>query len=1732
MRSFFILLFVFLAFSIRHAANAAPLSGTKSVGPTGDYTSITAAIADVQAVGNGLGGALILELQATYVSTVETFPLTLPALNGSSVVNTLTIRPSSGAAALSITSANTTAATVDLNGAQFVMIDGRAGGAGTAKQLTIANTSTSGVALRFINEASSNIIEYITLQGVNSSAASGVVFFSTTTGTNGNDHNTIDHCDIRDGTTTPINGLFASGTDATTAQNNSDNTVTNCNIFNFHAATAVDSAGVRLDSGNTDWTLTGNSFYQTASHTGVGAFLRPIYLNNASGNNFTITSNFIGGSAPNGGGTAWITTFPSALYRFVGIHLNIGTTTPSSVQGNNIANIVWTSNSNGSTLPGTWSGIYAQAGAVNIGTETGNTIGNSAGTGSISVTTTGSGGTSFGIGSASSGTVAIANNTIGSITVNGTSTTGAASFTGILVTAGVNTISNNTVGSTTVANSLNAATSSTSASGQQVTGILSSSSTSTSITGNTVANLNNNYTATGSAGQIRGIVASAGVNTITGNNVRNLSTTSQNTSTSTFQSVLGIIDSSTLAGQTVSQNVVHSLANTATAAAVTVTGIYFAGPTSGTNVIARNLVHSLAISSTSTGSVLRGMQFDAGIFTAQNNMVRVGLDASGNPTAGASFMQGIFDNGATSGRNFYHSSVYLGGTQTSGTNTTLAFSSNGVSNTRTFQNNIFVNVRSASGGTGKHYAVSYGGTTVNPAGLTAGGNLFLASGTGGMLGRYNSSIDCSTLAAWQAATGQDASSAVADPRFVNPTGGASAVDLHLQASNPAEGGGIPVVAVTEDFDGQARSAFTPADIGADAGNFFLFGSDIFAPGISYTPLASGTTANRVLTDWADITDGTGVSGGTNAPRLYFKKSTDADVFNVANNSTGNGWKYVTATGSGPYSFMLDYSLINGGSASNGDTIQYFVVAQDDANNLSSSPAGATASANPPLPNVNGHGAVNSFIIFPGSGTVTVGSNGDYDSLSGTGGLFAAINDGILTGDIVVNITSDVIETGSVTLNQWSESGTGNYTLTIRPDSATMRTISGNAATGLITLNGSDRVVIDGSFGGSGRYLTFRNTNIAGFPSSSTILFINDASGNEVRNCVVEGAIKSLSLGVIGFSTGTVTGNDDNRITGCQVRDLSTTAGVPYTLIGSSGSSASVANSNNNISNNELFNFDFNGIAIGTQGNDSWTLSGNNIYEVNAAIVGNMGIYMDGGGTNVITDNFIHDLLTNGLTSNGIYARGPSTTTIARNLITAFNVNVATTTVYGIRMFGTSDTTNNVVNNQIILMPAASTSSTMYGIYTSNSNAYYNSIVLGGTESGTASSWACYCRDSAILIARNNLFLNLRTGGTGSHFAIGSEGTPGTIIASHNIYAGTGATVATDFMDYSNTFGTAVPVDFATWQSSTGDTNSQAGLAGSGSFTTAMFVDAANGDLHLVPGGNALVNGAGTPIAGLTTDFDGDIRSASSPVIGADEIPLPDIAVAQTSALADGAGSVDFGSVTLGSSSTAKIFTVTNPGIADLSSLVVSKIGTDAGDFTVSALSATSIPVGNGTATFTVTFSPGSSGAKTAAIHIGSNVIGAKNPFDITLTGTGQTPMQAVNSALVAAGLSGPNAALNATPYGDGVANLLKYAFNMNLSGPDASTMPPSGNSGLPGITVQPNGGASVFRFEFLRRKNSGLIYTPQKSSELANPTSWVPLTDLPTVISIDATWERVIYEEPYDANTIPRCFGRVQVSLP
>ncbi|MCB1131843.1 MAG: leucine-rich repeat domain-containing protein, partial [Verrucomicrobiae bacterium] len=141
-----------------------------------------------------------------------------------------------------------------------------------------------------------------------------------------------------------------------------------------------------------------------------------------------------------------------------------------------------------------------------------------------------------------------------------------------------------------------------------------------------------------------------------------------------------------------------------------------------------------------------------------------------------------------------------------------------------------------------------------------------------------------------------------------------------------------------------------------------------------------------------------------------------------------------------------------------------------------------------------------------------------------------------------------------------------------------------------------------------------------------------------------------------------------------------------------------------------------------------------------------------------------------------------------------------------------------------------------------------------------------------------------------------------------------------------------------------------------------------------------------------------------------------------------------------------------------------------------------------------------------------------------------TTRQKFDTWAAGAGLIGDNALPNALPHHDGVCNLLKYAFNMDGSGPDVRMLVPgTGTVGLPVPTLWQDGARRYVRCEYLRRKDSGLIYTPQESYDLVD---WFPLGGAPVVTSINAEWERVVIDEPYDTSIIPHGFGRVEVSIP
>ncbi len=1201
-------------------------AGTYPVGPGQTYTTIGSVIT---ALGAGVSGPVIFELQSDYTSGGETFPLTFTAISGTSVANTVTIRPVTGATGLSISGSNTTAI-VQFDGGNYITIDGRAGGVG-ASQLSITNTSTAtgGAAIRLQNESSNNIVRYITARSSFSSSTTGVIHFATTSGANGNDNNTIDNCNINGGaaaTASPTsgvaqNGIYSVGTTTSTAHNNSGNTISNCNIYDFYVTGATTTmTGILVGTGNTDWTISGNSIYQTNTRTATTGASTINAITVSSGNNHSITGNFIGGNTSSAGGTAWTQTLALAS-RFVGINLAVGTTTATSVQNNTIANFNWSTTSGATTAPGIWCGIYSSGGWVNIGTTTGNTVGATTGTGSISVTSSTNGGILMGISLATTARASIENNKVGSITLSGSTTSIGTIVRAIditSVTTDAFNIKSNVIGSTTTANSINIPTLVTTAA-QEITGIRQgSANANVTIEGNTIANLNIASSTTSTSCFIRGIAATAGANNVINNTIRDFTSASASVGTTTSAGLQGIQMSSSLAGgnQTVSGNTIHSLVNSAASAGVTVTGIVATWSATGTLTCNGNFIHSIGTNSSGTGSFVRGIYIGNGIATYSNNMIRLGLKSDGTSYTVGHNIYGIDEFLGTN--TIVHNTVYIGGTGVTSTNNTIAFFAQQTVNTRTFRNNIFVNDRQNGSGSALNIAAQYAGTFPNASGLTLDNNIYFARTTANTIRQSTTNY---TLQTWRAASNADLQSGAAadttDINFVNARGAAVDVNLHVQGTTVAEAAGVVISGVTTDFDGQTRSGLTPVDIGADAGSFTA--KDIYTPLITIgSPLLnSASVTNRTLSGVTIVDIGTAVpASGSTAPKIWFRRSAPstsawASKEGVLNTGDGN---------SGTWSFEIDYSLLSITPVA-GETYQYYIVAQDQVGtpNVWYSPfAGAshvdvaTQTTAPTTPN--------SYAVVTGLAT-SFSIPTDYPTLTGVGGLFEAINAASLTGNTTVTITGDITETGAVAL---INAGMGGFTLTIQPD-ASARVLSGGATTALFDINGANGVFFDG---GASRNLTLRNS-IGATPSATaaaTVQFRGGVTSGGINNCYIEGNASTSTIGTVLIGTGTNSGlvfrNNDIRAA------ANTNTNAPANAIysnNSSNSSITIGGDGASINGNSIY--DFTGTAINLTGVGNGCVighatvsnSGNTIYQT-LARAGYTSINIGAGSNHVISNN--------------------------------------------------------------------------------------------------------------------------------------------------------------------------------------------------------------------------------------------------------------------------------------------------------------------------------------------------------------------------------------------------------------------------------------------------------------------------------------------------------------------------------
>jgi hypothetical protein len=185
------------------------------------------------------------------------------------------------------------------------------------------------------------------------------------------------------------------------------------------------------------------------------------------------------------------------------------------------------------------------------------------------------------------------------------------------------------------------------------------------------------------------------------------------------------------------------------------------------------------------------------------------------------------------------------------------------------------------------------------------------------------------------------------------------------------------------------------------------------------------------------------------------------------------------------------------------------------------------------------------------------------------------------------------------------------------------------------------------------------------------------------------------------------------------------------------------------------------------------------------------------------------------------------------------------------------------------------------------NLYYNSVYVGGTvSSGSALSFAfirgSFSTPTSVTTQvnfRNNIFMNARTGGTGSHYAIANYGSAadttgwGVNASDYNVLNSAD----------SNTVGMwkLVSQTFSGWKSfSYGDIHSNSGI-------TVTFSSVAAGNLHLSGSSVGDGNLACIPVTGITTDIDGDTRNTLYPYKGADENSTPAFQTLNITALIEG-----------------------------------------------------------------------------------------------------------------------------------------------------------------------------------------------------------------------------------------------------
>jgi hypothetical protein len=251
---------------------------------------------------------------------------------------------------------------IECRGGDYLTIDGRLYNSngtvsGSNPDLTIASVN---MVMNFTQDASHNTLTYCNLKGDAPNQYIGLGTAAT-----GNDYNTISYNNITTNAGVRTNVVISLAANAGVGNNYT--TISNNNIYD-----CVKTNAIYFAQYNTNCTISGNSFYETASIT-QSDDETVIKIFNGTNYNLVIENNYIGGSAPQCSGT-WTTNADGATaYSFAAIYLrgDADISKKPIVRGNVIKGFDWNSFN---TVGMNWKAIDAtgNTGYVDV---TGNTVG-------------------------------------------------------------------------------------------------------------------------------------------------------------------------------------------------------------------------------------------------------------------------------------------------------------------------------------------------------------------------------------------------------------------------------------------------------------------------------------------------------------------------------------------------------------------------------------------------------------------------------------------------------------------------------------------------------------------------------------------------------------------------------------------------------------------------------------------------------------------------------------------------------------------------------------------------------------------------------------------------------------------------------------------------------------------------------------------------------------------------------------------------------------------------------------------------------------------------------------------------------------------------------------------------------------------------------------------------------------------------------------------------------------